>query len=248
MTTPVLYLFAISHYCEKARWAFDYLSIDYRLEYLAPGPHVKLARSHGFRDTALPILVDGDFALQGSAPIIDWAIERDDNHERSLASADPQASRDIEDRLDRVLGVHVRRYYYSDALVTQPQTVRPMFARDLSWPQRLVLRIAWGKICHLMIKGMDLGTEQGLESRRIVEAELDWLDAMFADGREYLVGKRLSRTDISAASLLSPLALPPEHPTYAQLKIPETIAADFDGWQSRPCIQWTHEIYRRHRQ
>ena len=123
-----------------------------------------------------------------------------------------------------------------------------MFARDLSWPQKLVLRLAWGKICRLMIKGMDLGTEQGVESRQIVEAELDWLDGLLADGADYLVGDTLSRTDISAASLLSPLALPPAHPTYSHLQVPQAIARDLAGWQTRPVIQWTHEIYRRHRQ
>jgi len=26
---PRLYIFPISHYCEKARWALDYLNVDY---------------------------------------------------------------------------------------------------------------------------------------------------------------------------------------------------------------------------
>ena len=65
-----------------------------------------------------------------------------------------------------------------------------------------------------MIRGLDLGTEQGQDSRQIIDAELDWLDEMLADGRDYLVGDRFSRADLTAASLVSTLALPPEHPTY----------------------------------
>lgn len=248
MIRPILYVFAISHYCEKARWALDYLGIDYRLEHLAPGPHIQLARGHKLADTSLPILVDGEFALQGSAAIIDWAIKRGGIPGRSLASTDIDASRDIEERLDQVLGVHLRRYYYSDALITQPQTVRPIFARDLRWSQRLVLRLAWGKIVKLMIKGMDLGSGQGLESRQIVETELDWLDGLLADGRKFLVGNQLSRTDISAAALLSPLVLPATHPTYGELQIPTAIATDLAAWQSRPSLQWASDVYRRHRQ
>jgi glutathione S-transferase len=247
MSTPALYIFAISHYCEKARWALDYLGIDYRLEYLAPGPHIKFARELGVADTSLPILVDADLALQGSAQIIDWALQRSKDTEFSLATDDEQASREIEQRLDKIFGVHVRRYYYSDALITHPENVRPMFSRHLAWQQKLVLRIAWGEICKRMIKGLDLGSAQRVESRQIVEAELDWLDGLLADGRQYLVGENFSRTDVSAASLLSPLALPPEHPTYNDLQVPSATAADFASWQQRPGILWAREMHKRYR-
>ena len=247
MIRPVLYVFAISHYCEKARWALDYLDIDYSLEYLCPGPHVNFARKLGVADTSLPILVDGTLALQGSSQIIDWAQVQGESPGRSLAPADDRAGREIEQRLDAVMGVHIRRYYYSDALLTHPETVKPMFARYLPWHQRLVLHLAWGKIVKFMIRAMDLGTGQGRESRQIVATELDRLDDLLADGRKYLVGKRFSRTDLCVASLLSPLALPPQHPTYQQLQVPQATAADLEIWQQRPCVQWVREMYRRHR-
>ncbi len=247
MTRPTLAIFAISHYCEKARWALDYLGVDYQLKYLAPGPHIKFARAQGVADTSLPILVDGKFALQGSAQIIDWAQLQGSDSERNLIAEDDQVCREIEQRLDKVCGVHVRRYYYADALVTQPETVKPMFARYLPWHQRLVLHFAWKEICRRMIRGMDLGAEQGLESRKIVEAELDWLDGLLADGRQYLLGDHFSRADLSAAALLSPLAMPAEHPTYHQLQVPAATAEDLLTWKQRPSIQWVSEMYRRHR-
>jgi glutathione S-transferase len=247
MITPVLYVFAISHYCEKARWALDYLGVDYRLEYLAPGPHIKLARSLGVADTFLPILVDGELALQGSSQIIDWAQAQSSSATHNLSAGDDQAGREIEQRLDDVLGVHVRRYYYSDALLTQPETVKPMFARYLPWHQRLVLHLAWSKIVKLMIRGMDLGPEQRLESRQIIETELDWLDGLLADGRQYLLGDHFTRTDLCAASLLAPLALPAQHPAYNQLQVPAVTAAELEIWKQRPCVQWVREMYRRYR-
>lgn len=30
MKKPTLYVFAISHYCEKARWALDFFEVDYQ--------------------------------------------------------------------------------------------------------------------------------------------------------------------------------------------------------------------------
>ena len=77
MTTPVLYVFAISHYCEKARWTLDYLGLDYTLRHLAPGAHRRLANKLGAPASTLPILVlgdeDGDKFIQGSSAIINWA-------------------------------------------------------------------------------------------------------------------------------------------------------------------------------
>ena len=127
-TLPVLYHFAISHYCEKARWALDYFKIEYRAIPLAPGPHIKFCRNIGVGDTSLPILADGKQALQGSAQIIDWAgaknVDTGIGQEAELNRPD---CLEIEQRLDAIFGIHVRRYFYSDALLNQPEKVRPMF-------------------------------------------------------------------------------------------------------------------------
>lgn len=249
LTTPALYLFAISHYCEKARWALDYCNIEYRGVALAPGPHIQFCRSLGLSDTTLPVLVEGEQATQGSAQIVDWAEARGVGAGRSFeAETDRLACREIEQRLDETFGVHVRRYFYSEALLTKPQQVRPMFCKGLPWSEQIIIRLGWNKICRHMIRSLDLGPEQGRESRQVLETELDWLDEMLADGRRYLVGERFSRADLAAASLVAPLALPREHPTYHSLQIPPGIAADFEGWRERPTLRWVHEMYRLHRQ
>ena len=111
-----------------------------------------------------------------------------------------------------------------------------------------MLRLAWNKICQYMIRGLDLGAEQGRESREIIETELDWLDQLLAGNRRFLVGKHFSRADIAAASLLSPLVLPAQHPTYHHMQLPPGLAADLADWQERPSIRWIHDIYRDYRQ
>ena len=73
MSKPVLYVFAISHFCEKARWALDYLDIAHKIRYVAPGIHSKIAKKLGAPATSLPILEAGEHVVQGSAAIIDWA-------------------------------------------------------------------------------------------------------------------------------------------------------------------------------
>jgi glutathione S-transferase len=254
MTTPVLYIFAISHFCEKARWALDYLNIEYRLQYLSPITYRKFVHGLGVADSSLPVLTTGSLTLQGSSRIMEWAEAQSrpgksnlDKRSLEVDTIDTSSARDIEQRLDDVTGVHVRRFYYADALLNQPQKVRPIFCANLSRKEQIILRLAWGKICKYMIRGLDLGVEQGRESRLLIETELDWLDGLLADGRTFVLGKHFSRVDITAASLLSPLVLPPEHPTYHNLQLPPGVAADVAGWQERRSIRWIGDIYRNYR-
>jgi glutathione S-transferase len=245
---PVLYAFAISHYCEKACWALDYLDIDYELQYLAPGEHVQIARKLGAPRTSLPFLMTSGRVIQGSAAIIDWADNATPSKEKCLT---PDAGRDeclqIEKRLDDIVGVHVRRFYYSEALVEFPNTVRPIFTADLPLLKKLLTSMAWGNIRKMMIARMDLGKEQGQESRDITAGELDWIDELLTDGRKHLVGDEFSRADIAAASLLAPLALPPEHPTYNRIKLPPTMAGDVSRWEQRPSLRWVRDMYAQFR-
>ncbi len=247
MSKPRLYVFSISHYCEKARWAIEHHGIEYELVHLAPGSHISTARDLGSRRSGLPILsIDGE-VIQGSSKIIDWADRVGEADSKRLAPQGGESGAEIEKRLDDVLGVHARRVFYSEALVEQPQSVRRFFARDLSLVQRLTLRAAWGKIRQKMIQGMDLGTSQGAASQQLVEKELDWLDALLSDGRSFLVGDRFSRVDLTAASLMSPLVRPEEHPSYARLELPPRLSTVVREWDQRRTTQWVREIYAEYR-
>ena len=252
MATPTLIVFAISHYCEKARWALEYLGVNYAIKYIAPGVHHQLAKKLGAPGSSLPILVlsgqgDQEF-IQGSSAIIDWAEANKAADARSLApQINQQQALDMERRLDDVLGVHVRRFYYSEALVDYPQSVRPIFTRDLTLLQRWLVTAAWGGIRKRMIKGMDLGPEQGMQSRELVVTEMEWLDGLLADGRSFLSGDTLSRVDITAASLLAPLVQPEQHPAYGDIQIGPKVAAACKQWEQQTCLQWTRAIYQKNR-
>ena len=253
MPAATLYVFAISHYCEKARWALDHLEIPYQLHHSVPGMNRRIAKQ---LDTAVPprknigslpfLHVEGEL-IAGSAAIIDWAELHRAAGTSSLAGADPQQTKALEQRLDAAVGVHIRRFYYSAALLGDSAPVRAIFTNDLPFVARWSTRLAWSKIVPLMIKGMDLGPAQGMESRAIVLAELDWLDALLADGRPYLTGDSLTRADITAASLLAPLVNPANHPTYGSLKIPATLEATISDWRERPVLRWVTEVYANHR-
>ena len=248
MQTPVLYVFAISHYCEKARWALDYLGIEYTLKFLPVGAHTSVAKKFGLQQSALPFLQLNDRIIQGSSEIIDWAEQHRAEDAQSLSSKpDPEASRKLEARLDELLGVHIRRYFYSEALVEFPHTVLPLFTRDLPLWQRLMTAAGWGMIRKIMTRRMDLGYEQGMESRGVIVKELDWLDETLADGRQFLFGEALSRVDITAASLIAPLVQPARHPTYTTMEIPPRALMDCQTWRTRPSLLWVAQLYEHYR-
>lgn len=248
MSKPVMYVFAISHFCEKARWALDYHGIKYKLKYLAPGPHIKVAAELGAPASSLPYLRHDGRLEHGSANIVTWSDQASDGTEASLT---PHKHREeclaIEQRLDNIVGVHLRRQFYSEALLEQPQTVRPIFTRDLPLTQKLTTSLGWGKICSAMVDRMDLGPEQREDSKAIVSIELDWLEGLLADGTGFLAGDRFTRADLAAAALLAPLALPPEHPVYAGLKLPPLFEEDVDAWTERPILTWVRRMYRENR-
>ena len=246
MTQPQLYVFAISHYCEKARWALDYLGIEYEIKYLAPGLHAERMTNLGADGSSLPVLVNAGKLIQGSSAIISWA-ESAPNNGRTLACKHSPLMSDITQRVDDVLGVHVRRMYYSEALVEHPETVLPIFADYLGEEESALLRGIWEFVVAAMTEKMDLGADQGRESREIVLQQLDWFDELLGDGRDYLLGDIFTRVDLSAASLLAPLAMVAEHPTYGNLQMPPRIAQDVIEWQSRPISQFVTRAYRRHR-
>ena len=244
-----LYVFAISHYCEKSRWTLDHLEIAHRVEHLAPGMHSQVAENLGAAETSLPILARGETVIQGSDAIFDWAIAAAGSRgERLLPEPRfAEESRALEDRLDSIVGVQTRRLLYSEALVEYPETVLPIFTKDLEIESRETLKSIWEFVREEMIKRMDLGRSQWDQARDILENELDWLDEKLSDGRPFLIGEHFSRVDITAASLIAVLAETPEHHTYSEIVFPPRVSAEIARWRNRPSILWARDIYRNYR-
>ena len=243
MQKPILHVFLISHYCEKARWALDLCGVDYQVNLLSPLAHAKTAKKIGADSSALPILQTGEGVIQGSASIIEWANSQAEKNAKPKLLITPE-SLAVEKRLDDVLGIHVRRWFYSESLLDCPEIVKPVFAEGSGLISRITLSLAWPKVVGIMIKRMDLGADQELESRAIVEAELDWLDSLLADGRDFLVGGAFSNADIAAASLMAPMFAPKRHPATHILNLPPRAAATADQWRPRPFAKWLMNMYQ----
>ena len=86
--------------------------------------------------------------------------------------------------------------------------------------------------------------------RRKVDGGLRALSAL-AEGRDggrgRLVGDRFGRADITAASLLAPLAPPGEHPVYRRGAMPAAVEDALTRWSARPSLRWVERTYAEHR-
>jgi glutathione S-transferase len=242
---PILYIFAISHFCEKARWALDYLQIEHDVVHLAPALHSKLAKKLGLKSSSLPILKLGEEVIQGSEKVIDWAEEQSDNSLKAVG--DNRRAQEIEDRLGDGIGVHTRRMFYSEALIEHSATVRPIFMKDLPVIPKAFTWLMWPVIRRKMISRMDLGKEQGEQSVKIIDQELTWLESMLFESDGYLLGNTFSRVDLSAAALLARLASPPDHPSFKFMVRPPRVQKLTEDWYDRPALTWVRAVYSQHR-
>ncbi|MEO1144488.1 MAG: glutathione S-transferase family protein [Cyanobacteria bacterium J06638_22] len=195
----LLLQFSTSHYCRKARLALGYKGLDYRVENLTPGAHVfRLKPLTGLTTVPvlLPELPDKDEAIADSSHI--FAFLEQHQPEPPLFPADPGQQMEaklLEDWLDESIGVATRFVYY-DYRAGEGKALDPSL---MSQAVIQIVRRQYGMT----------PARVALAAARLEEG-LAFLRSRWQD-RPYLVGDRLSITDLSAAALLSPLARLPHY-------------------------------------
>lgn len=205
-----LYQFAISHYCEKIRWALDHKGLSYQTINLLPGSHIKLIKGMT-GSTSVPVLVHDDKVVQNSADIIDYLD--DAFPERPLTPLDPhqrQMVREWERRLDKVAGPAVRCYCYH-YLLQRPKLVAPMLAAQTPFYNRYLLRLGFSRVEELMRSWMKINERTARTAQQTIEDILSELAAAYQKS-EFLVGDRFTRADLTAAALFAPLFQPQAYP------------------------------------
>ncbi|NET01871.1 MAG: glutathione S-transferase family protein [Sphaerospermopsis sp. SIO1G2] len=192
----LLLQFSTSHYCRKARLALGYKQIDYQVENLSPGLHIfKLKPLTGL--TTLPVLlpqIAGKPAAIGDSSEIIKFLESE-QPEPPLLFTDQQQTEALmlEDWLDESIGTATRFIYYHFR-AGEGKTI------DSSLSSQIVISIV-RKQYGINDASVKLASNR-LENA-LAELSHRWQKS------QYLVGERLSVADITAAALLSPLALIP---------------------------------------
>lgn len=240
-----LYTIAMSHYSEKIRWLLDVEKAPYREVALTPVFHVRPALIKGMKArTTVPVLQTANQAVQDSTRIIEWLFQ-------SYGPLDtlPMQLRDevmaVEDRFDAI-GKDVARYLYHTGF-EHTDTVLGLWTRFASPFEARVVRWFYPLIKAVFKVKLNINEAAAARAEKRIDAALTWLETRLADGHDYLVGTQFTVADITAASLLAPMACPAEHPVYGEPSFRDKMAPRQALWQNRPGLAWVRDMYKRHR-
>ncbi|MDE1917432.1 MAG: glutathione S-transferase N-terminal domain-containing protein [Sphingomonadales bacterium] len=235
---PLLLTLPPSHYCERARWALDLQGIVYDEERLAPGTHLLRVKRLGAEATSLPLLLLEDGSLcQGSDRILDWV---------GLPGGDPE----IERRLEQETAPLIRQCLYAGLLSDPRSGIRDVLLRGTSKRDATIGRLTWPLLRRIMAAGMNARPRLLPDLIAQVEHELDWFDRLLAERGAHLAGREFGRADLTAASLLAPVALPQVEPVKslsAGIRWPRSLAPFLARWSDRPSLKWVRHVYEAHR-
>jgi glutathione S-transferase len=236
-----LWQYSFSNYNEKVRWALDYKSIPHVRHSMLPGSPRAMRLSRG--DGTVPVLELDGALIRDSTRIIEMLEER--WPERSLYPDDPDDRRralELEDFFDEEAGHELRRaaffaLRYQFRFITKLLAVdQPRIARLLILPMAPIGAV-WATRRYRFYPA------DAREGERKVFAALDRIEAERGNG-DYLVGDAFSIADLTAASVLFPIATPPEY----QYDYPEPPHVPFwDRVTAHPAVDWIREMFRRHR-
>jgi glutathione S-transferase len=237
---PVLWQYSFSNYNEKARWALDFKGIRHRRKSLFPAGRRALAFA---RRGTLPVLDLGGQRIMDSTRII--AALEETQPDPPLYPADPDDRRralELEDFFDEHAGHDLRRVAFWDAR-DRPGWIVEFMCTDQPPAQRMVLRAMLPGVRSTMRRRFAITEEEVERSRAVLRDALDRIEAE-REGRAFLVGDSFSVADLTAASLLYPMAWPPEFP----YPLPERYPSRFlDSIAEHPAVGWLREIWRHHR-
>jgi glutathione S-transferase len=194
------------------------------------------------------VLVQGRRSWTDSSAILMWADEAAGGD--SLFPRDEMARSDVltlEDRFDKVLGPHTRRWGYAQ-LLGRRDIIATIATRSVPRAQARWAPLVMPVFMPLVKRAFDITPETTARSGERVDAVFEEVGNRLADGRPFLVGERFSAADLTFAALSAPVLLPPECPAYPP--VPDMPTAMRDGverWRATAAGRFGLAMYARWR-
>jgi glutathione S-transferase len=244
---PLLIAIAISHYCEKVRWAMDYLDIDYVEEDHSPLFHRQYTARYG--GTTVPVLVTDEQALVDSHDIMHYldtvAVDR------QLYPQDVELrhqAETLEELFDQKLGVATRNwgYYYA---IQKPLKLAIAWGVNAPLREKIKCIIAVPRIPGLLRQYYNVTEASKEVALKDIKEVFTVVNQRLDSGQQYLLGNNLSSADITFAALASPVIRPEHHPVYnSQLsKIPAEMVKVIKELRATPAGALVLRMYREYR-
>jgi len=198
-----LYQFAVSHYCEKVRWALKFKRLPHKTKSLLPGLHAsKMIKLVGA--SSVPVIQDEGKSIGGAASIIDYL---DENYPRfPLTPEDDQAKKEsieLERWADDNIGPQVRVLAYS-VLTQHPDLLKGMMAQGGPWYKSFYMKHAIPKVIAALRKGYNIDDKNVKHAKATLHEGIEKLRPKLGQGTP-LVGGNFSRADLAVASLWAPM-------------------------------------------
>jgi len=238
-----------SQYCEKARWALDYLGVPYREEGHPPLLHRWAVKTAGGRRTT-PVLVAGDTVLADSTDILQyldttyvegWRPYPRDSQLRVEAE-------EMEELFDTRLGPHTRRLAYYHLLQHKALFLDSVLA-GVGRGEKFVFRLLRPAVCSIMRRGMRINPESADRSLERVRTVFATVDELLGGGLTFLVGDCFSAADLTFAALAAPVLLPRNYGSSLPSleRVPAEMLAQIEEFRATPAGVFAMRIYRDHR-
>lgn len=248
-----LFTFAMSHFSEKIRWALQVSRLPFREVVMTPAFHlIPALRMGGRGQTTLPILrenrLNGHQAhIQDSTRILLWLDER--HGPLDILPQGPELRHEclaIEERFDAI-GHDVARYLYQDGF-RHDDKILSMWTEHAKPFEAALTKRFYPLIKWAFKRRLQIHPAATARSEQRIQQCMAWLEGRISDGRLYLVGSRLSVADITAASLLAPLACPGQHPVYGDADYIQRMRSGQGALRlDRPAFVWVRKLYDLHR-
>ncbi len=243
---PVLWHLESSHYNEKVRWALDYKGVPHVRRAVTPAlQELRARRLRAGRTT--PILQLDGRAIGDSTRIIE-EIERR-WPDPSLYPSDPEERRralELEEYFDESCGHDLRRVLFNDNLGEPEKFLGMLYGPD--HPRFGLLKALSPGVARVIKWRYEIRPDRVAHSREVARAALDKVEAE-AGRSGYLVGDSFTVADLTAASILAVIVVPPEFP-YIKLH-PDERATQFREYRAslkdRLGFKWVEDMYARHR-
>lgn len=205
-----LITFAVSHYCEKARWALERLGISLIEERHVPGFHWLFTRPIG--GSSVPVLVTDAGTFTDSTDILHYLDAIAPLRQR-LYPVDPPLRREVEkleDLFDTQLGPSIRcwAYFY---LFNYPNLMRKLWCEGVPLYESILFPVVFPHVRDRAIRGYNITADSAASSLNKIRRIFEKVNQLLVDGRSYLVGNCFSSADLSFACFAAPILLPSEY-------------------------------------
>ncbi len=242
----------ISHYCDKVRWGLELANISYcekfHIQVFSWLPALKATR---LKSRYVPVLITPAGVLHDSTVIFKYIDSQLPKTQKiyPLDLQERSAVEDLEDYFDEVLGPASRMWCYCQLFRHKNIALRyNSFA--VSPYQKALMPSLFSTLVAIGKKILTINDETYLTSIETIESVLTRVETLLSDGREFLTGNRLSAADITFASMMAPLIMPPNY------GVPIPSINEFDkeakevmlAYLERPSGQFAFKLYQEQRQ